>query len=362
MKLFTVGPVEMYEHTIQIGGKQTPYFRNHFFSNVMYELDNNLKEILNMKNEDKNIVLTASGTGAMDATVINCLNKEDKVLVISGGSFGQRFEELCRIYSVAYDAIHIPYGMAFCEDMLEKYEGKGYTTLLVNIHETSTGQLYPIEILSDFCVRNNLYFIVDGISSLFTDDINFHEQAIDALIYSSQKAMALPPGISVVSLSERMCKKINPKPQTLYFDFNLYLKDGTRGQTPFTPAVGIILQMNEMIRRIKEEGIENKVAKTKELAEDFRYKLINAGFEIPKYPLSNALTPILFEQGAKYYYDKLVSDYEITVNPCGGALSNKMLRVGHMGNLSVEDNDMLIKALCEIRNNIRKNSKNIEIS
>ena len=75
MKLFTVGPVEMYAHTMQIGGEQTPYFRNQFFSNIMYELDNNLKEILNMKKQDKNIVLTASGTGAMDATILNCLNK-----------------------------------------------------------------------------------------------------------------------------------------------------------------------------------------------------------------------------------------------------------------------------------------------
>lgn len=349
MKLFTVGPVEMYEHTLQMGSDQVPYFRNQFFSNIMYELDSNLKEILNMKEEDKNIVLTASGTGAMDATVVNCLNEKDKVLVISGGTFGQRFEDLCQIYDINYDTIKVPSGTAFEKDMLSEYENKGYTVLLVNIHETSTGQLYPMEILSEFCARNNMYFIVDGISSFCADAIDFSEQKIDAFIYSSQKALALPPGISVVSLSERMCKKLNPKPKTLYFDFNMYLKDGVRGQTPFTPAVGIILQMNEMIQKIKEEGIENKILKAKELAEDFRSKLVSAGFEIPDYSLSNALTPILFEQGAKEYYDRLVSEYEITVNPCGGVMSDKMLRVGHMGNLNVEDNDLLVKALCEIR-------------
>lgn len=352
MKLFTVGPVEMYEETIQAGAQQTPYFRNQFFSNIMFEIDSDLKEILNMKKEDKNIVLTASGTGAMDAVVLNCLNKEDKVLVISGGSFGQRFEELCRIYAINYDAIYIPYGVAFEEVMLEEFEGKGYSALLVNIHETSTGQLYPIDVLSEFCSRNNMYFIVDGISSLFSDKINFSKHRIDALIYSSQKAMALPPGIAIVSLSERMCKKINPNPQTLYFDFNLYLKDGLRGQTPFTPAVGIILQMNDMIRRIKEMGIEKKILNTKYLADDFRNKLLKSGFEIPKYPLSSALTPIIFNKGAKYYYDKLVSDYGITVNPCGGDLNDRMLRVGHMGNLTIKDNDVLIGALCEIRENM----------
>lgn len=352
MKLFTVGPVEMYPNTIEIGAQQIPYFRNQNFSNVMFEIDSDLKEILNMKKEDKNIVLTASGTGAMDAVILNCLNEDDKVLVVSGGSFGQRFEELCRVYGINYDVIYIPYGVAFDEVMLEKYERKGYTALLVNIHETSTGQLYPMNVLSDFCVRNNMYFIVDGISSLFSDSINFSKHRIDALIYSSQKAMALPPGISLVSLSERMCKKINSKPKTFYFDFNLYLKDGLRGQTPFTPAVGIILQMNDMIRRIREEGIDNKIIKAKILAEDFRVKLLGAGFEMPKYPLSNALTPILFNNNTKYYYDKLISEYDITVNPCGGDLSNKMLRVGHMGNIMIEDNDMLIRALCEIRESL----------
>ena len=352
MKFFTVGPVEMYPDTLQVGKNQIPYFRNQSFSNMMFELDNNLKYVLNMCKFDKNIFLTTSGTGAMEATILNCLNQQDKVLIISGGSFGERFEQLCKIYNIPFDVLRIPYGMKFEESMFENYQDKAYTALLVNIHETSIGQLYPIKILSDFCKKYNLMFIVDGISSVFADEINFCEYEIDALIFSSHKALALPPGISIVSLSERMCRKINTKPLSMYFDFNLYIKNGLRGQTPFTPSIGILMQMNDMIKKIKEEGIENKVFTTRQLAEDFRNKMKEVSFKIPLYPLSNAMTPVLFDSDAKIYYQKLIDEYDITVNPCGGELTDKMLRVGHMGNLTIEDNDTLVKAFCNIRGEI----------
>ena len=349
MKLFTVGPVEMYENTLKISAEPIPYFRNQEFSDVMLELDNNMKHILQMKSEDKNIFLTASGTGAMEAVVLNCLNENDKVLIVSGGTFGKRFEQICSIHRICYDVLSVPFGKAFEADMLSQYEKVKYSAMIVNIHETSVGQLYPIKLLSDFCKRKKMYFIVDAISSLFADDIKFTDCSIDALIVGSQKALALAPGIAVVSLSEKMCQKLNPNPATMYFDFNMYIADGKRGQTPFTPAIGILLQMSEMIKEIKEVGIENKILKTKMLADDFREKLKSAGFGIPEYPLSNAMTPILFTNGAKYYYEKLISDYGIVVNPCGADLTDRMLRVGHMGNLTVDDNDNLIKALTEIR-------------
>lgn len=355
MKLFTVGPVEMYDDLLFGSNEQIPYFRNEWFSNIMFELDANIKAVTNMSENDKNIVLTCSGTGAMEAVVMNCLSENDKVLIIVGGTFGQRFEELCKIHSIAYDAIKVENGQAFDADCLKMYDSKGYTALLVNIDETSTGQLYPIDVLSDFCVRNNMLFIIDAISSLFADEIDFTANKIDALIFSSQKALALAPGVAVVSLSERMCKEhIVGNAKTMYFDFAAYLANGLRGQTPFTPAIGIIVQMNEMIRKIKDMGIEQKITATKELAENFRDKAVTADFKIPQYPLSNALTPLIFEKDAKVYYQKLIEDYDITVNPCGGDNADRMLRIGHMGNLTVEDNDMLIKALCEIRESIDK--------
>lgn len=350
MKLFTVGPVEMYEDTLVLGKEPVPYFRNQFFSDIMFELDSNIKSVLHMQQKDKNIVLTASGTGAMEAVVLNCLDKRDKALVISGGSFGERFEELCSLYEINYDVLKIPYGEPFSARMLDSYNAQGYSAMLVNLHETSTGQLYPVKILSDFCRKNKMYFIVDAISSLFADPIDFAADYIDALIFSSQKALALPPGISVVSLSERMCSHIHErKIKSMYFNFADYLKNGERGQTPFTPAVGIILQMNQMLKKIKEEEIGRKIEYTQKLANHFRQRLSANGFSMPTYPLSNALTPVLFEHDAEEYYRELSEKYGLIVNPCGGSLKQIMLRVGHMGNLRIEDNELLIGALCEIR-------------
>lgn len=355
MKLFTVGPVEMYPETLSLGKEPIPYFRNTYFSSIMNEIDNNLKKLFEMQQDDKNIILTASGTGAMEAVLMNCFNKNDKLLVISGGSFGHRFEQLCKVHQIPFDSLIIEFGTAFDEKMLEPYDSKEYTAMLVNIHETSIGQLYPIDILSDFCQKNQMYFIVDAISSAFADEIAFTRNKIDALIFSSQKALALAPGIAVVSLSARLVKKINPIPKSMYFDFNDYLKNGTRGQTPFTPAIGIIVQMNQMLCEIAEIGIKEKIKKTFYLAEYFRNRLRSCGFQMPEYPLSNAMTPVWFGKKAILYHDILIEKYQMNVNLCSGELADKMFRVSHMGNLTDSDYDDLIYAMCEIRDSLSKN-------
>lgn len=100
MKLFTVGPTEMYDEIKFIGGKQVPYFRTKEFSDVMLSIDCLLKKYLHTSRESKIIYLTASGTGAMEATVMNCLSNKDKILIINGGTFGERFKKICDLYSL----------------------------------------------------------------------------------------------------------------------------------------------------------------------------------------------------------------------------------------------------------------------
>ena len=345
----------MYNEIMELGNEQIPYFRNQEFSNMMLELDANLKHILNMDKDDKNIFLTASGTAAMEAAVINCLDKNDRILIISGGSFGERFEQICEIYNLTYEVLRVENGECFEAERLNEYDNRGYTALLVNIHETSIGQLYPIDVISQFCTKNNILLIVDGISSVFADPLDFSALGIGVLIYSSQKALALPPGIAVVALKKSVYeKRVEGKHKCLYFDFNEYVDNFKRGQTPFTPAIGILYQMSKMVSLIGEQQIEKKIAYTKMLAEDFRNKALSNGFKIPQYPLSNALTPMLFNGDAGIYYRRLIEDYSITVNPCGGQNKDIMLRVGHIGNISVEDNSVLIKAFVDIREKIKR--------
>ena len=135
--------------------------------------------------------------------------------------------------------------------MLEKYDGKDFSGFLVNVHETSTGVHYDTNMISTFCKKNNLFLIVDAVSSFLADEFNMSELGVDVMITGSQKALACPPGISVIVLSNKAVKrvaKVNVK--CLYLNLNNALKNGERGQTPFTPAVGILLQINARLKEI----------------------------------------------------------------------------------------------------------------
>jgi len=282
----------------------------------------------------------------------------DRLLIIDGGGFGGRFAELAEHHGIPNESIRLAFGEALAPEMFEAYTGnpEDLTGLLVNLHETVTGQLYDKDIIASFCRKYGLYFVCDAISSFLADPLDFAEDGVDALILSSQKALALPPGFSAVILSDRLYRKIieqDIRPFSLYFDFREAEKDAVRGQTPFTPAVGMILALSERLERLEAEGgAEASVARTKALAEDFRARiegLINKGLiALPAHPLSNACTPLVFPKGnARDVYHKL-SHKGLWLNPNGGALADTVLRVGHLGNLSLDDNELLVKSLADI--------------
>lgn len=350
MKLFTVGPVEMYSETLEESGLQLPYFRTAEFSELMLESEKMLLELTEAPKQSRAVFLTASGTGAMEAAIINCLNDSDFVLTIDGGSFGHRFVQLCEHHKIPQEVLHLNFGDTLTGEMLESAYRDGMTALLVNLHETSIGQLYDMDLISAFCKEHDLLLIVDAISAFLADEIRMKKSGIDVLIMSSQKAFALAPGISTVVLSPRALELVEHRgTELMYFDFRDYLKNGERGQTPFTPAVGILLTLHTRLAGICADGLENVRSSIRNLAQDFRDKVAELPVEIPDFPHSNALTPIYFPAGnAKAVYETLYEKYDITVTPSGGALADYLLRVGHIGNLTTEDNDLLLQAMQEI--------------
>ena len=178
------------------------------------------------------------------------------------------------------------------------------------------------------------------------------EQKIDVVITGSQKALACPPGISVIVLSKNALKRVNNnKCKSMYFDLQDALKNGERGQTPFTPAVSILLQINARLKEIKKSGgVEVEIKRIGILANDFRDKIKDLPFEIKTESLSNSVTAVFCNSGsAKEIVDKLKFDYGIWVNPNGGELADKMFRVGHIGHLTIEDNDKLIEAFYDLK-------------
>ncbi len=383
MKLFTVGPVEMYPETLKIEGTQLPYFRTAEFGEMMKESERMFLESLNAQEGSGFIGLTCSGTGAMDAAVVNMLGSKDKALVINGGSFGSRFAQICRRYGIDTDTYDIPYMEAFDKAYFEaEFAGKAYTALLVNACETSTGQLYDLAFLGDFCRKNNMFFIVDAVSAYLADPIDMTACCIDVLLTASQKALSLSPGAAYVALSDRAVKRVmkendeaderensgtGSENQTgtvagrnaagtdpkipIYFDFKDYLINQRRGQPPFTSAVGIMLAFHERMSSIMDCGIDEENRKHKERAEYFRSLIKNLPLELPEIPMSNCVTTVIFpENNATKVFEYLKDKYDIILTPSGGAWKDKQLRVGHLGNLSLGDYDILGEKLAEALN------------
>ncbi len=346
---FTVGPVMSSESVRMIGGEQTPYFRNYEFSKVMLENEELMKEFTYAGDDSRVVFITGSGTAAMEATVMNIFSKEDKVLIVNGGGFGQRFVELCQIHEIPHDEIDLEFGNDISEEILNEYSDKGFTGFLVNICETSSGVYYNLDLISKFCKENNIFLVVDAISSFLANPLNMEKQNIGAMLTGSQKALACPPGISIVVLSKEALKRVeNNQVKSMYFDIKGMLKNGERGQTPFTPAVSILLQINQRLKEIKSQGgVESEIKRISDLAQNFRNRISALPFEVKTQSLSNSVTAV-FCNNALEIVDKLKLEYDIWVNPNGGDLADNMFRVGHIGDLTIQDNDKLIEALCDL--------------
>ncbi len=350
--LFTVGPVEMFPGSLELGGRQLPYFRTEEFSSVVLECDASLRRLAAAPEASRSVLLTCSGTGAMEAAVINLLGPGDRALVIKGGSFGERFCEICSDNGIAFDAIELEPGRDLAPGRLEAMDFSAYSALLVNAHETSTGALYDLEGLGALCRSRGILFIVDAISAFLCDTIDMGRMGIDALILSSQKVFALGPGLSMVLLGPRALAKVEGvSPRTHYLSLKRHLHDMDRGQTPFTPAVGIILQLQERLRELERIGAAECVRHTASLAAHFRNAMAGLPFGFfPERP-SNALTALqpLGKISAYAVYLELKNKHGLVVTPNGGALKDRVFRVGHMGNLAEADLDRLVTALKEVQ-------------
>lgn len=250
---FTVGPVMSDPDIIEVANHSTPYFRTPEFSEVMKENENLLLKFLNAPEDSRCIFLTASGTGSMESCVMNILNEDDRVIVINGGSFGYRFVELCHIHKRNYKEVKCEFGHQLKREQLDGLEN--YTALLINMHETSSGVLYDMEMVSEFCKENGILLIIDAISAFLSDELDMNELGAAAVITGSQKALACQPGVSLIALAPTALERIEKNREVcMYLSLKQALKNQERGQTPFTPAVTTLLQINKRLRKINLGG------------------------------------------------------------------------------------------------------------
>lgn len=349
---FTVGPVMSNETVCAVGGEQVPYFRTPEFSALMLENERLILEFAKAPENARALFLTNSSTGAMEAAVMNCFSENDKVLVIDGGSFGHRFVQLCEIHGVPHTALKLSPGQALTEDTLYQYDGQGFTGFLVNVDETSTGVLYDAEMIGAFCKKNNLFYVCDCVSAFLADPFDMAHCGADVMITGSQKALACPPGISIMVLSPRAVERVERATvKSMYFDLADMLKNMTRGQTPFTPAVGILRQINARLKELDANGgVEAETARVAAQAIDFRNKIAGLPLEVFSQAPANGVTSLrTLKENAFEIFTELKNNYRIWICPNGGDLQNTVFRVGHIGCLSHDDNSTLVSALKDLQ-------------
>ena len=349
---FTVGPVMCSEEICAVGGEQVPYFRTPEFSNLMLENEKYILEFSKAPNGSKVAFMTNSSTGSMEAVVMNCFTVNDKVLVIDGGSFGHRFVELCKIHDVPHVVLHLNKGQKLTQERLLEFDKHDFTGLLVNIDETSTGVLYDAEMIGEFCKNNNMFYVCDCVSSFLADPFDMAKCGADVMITGSQKVLACPPGVSIIVLAPRAVNRVNEsKVKSMYFNLADVLKNMERGQTPFTPAVGVLRQINRRLKEIEAAGgADMEIARVAAQAEDFRIKIKELPFEFVSESPANGVTPVHPLCADAYeIFMTLKDEYGIWICPNGGDMKSTVFRVGHIGSLNHDDNTTLINALKDMQ-------------
>ena len=325
------------DEILAIGAGQVPYMRTAEFSEINKESERLLMEFVGCPS-GRALIYTGSGTGAMDAVVCNYVSTRRRALVIDGGSFGHRWSQLCDYYGCEHTDMKLGFGQDVDYKELERLiEVDGIDTLLCQHHETSSGQLYDIMWIGDICRRHNVSLVVDIISSFLVEDFDMNAVGADICITSSQKGLNIPPGIAIMFLSPRMADYPFAH-NSYYFDFQDNLKNMTRGQTPFSPATLLFLQLNARLKALKAEGIKANKARARERAQYFRGICEKYGWKSMAETPSWAITGFQTSGDPQRIVRGLIERFDTFIMP--GSRPG-FFRVSHMGIQSHADLDEL---------------------
>lgn len=340
-----VFPGNIEDSILQIGGKPFPYMRTEQFSELVKDSERMLLELIHCPS-GRVIIYTASGTGAMDAVVTNYVSRFNKVFIIAGGSFGYRWKSLCEYYGCANEVFEVPFAQDIDYSLLEaKVAACRPDVFLCQHHETSTGQLYDMEKISAICKQYNVSLVVDAISSFLSDELDMEALGIDICITSSQKGLNIAPGLSFLFLSSKILDT-DFMHKSYYFDFAENLKNLERGQTPYSPATTLFLQLHARLQIDINIGVERLIASVRSKALYFRELCRYNGWEIPAQVPSNCITGFFVKKNGDILFKELLKQ-DIFIMPGG---TPDYFRVSHLGVQTNEDLDELARLIKEIEN------------
>jgi aspartate aminotransferase-like enzyme len=346
--MFVLGPTEIEDDILQLGCLPQVYMRTPDFSLRLENIFKNLQYLFQTKNPV--VFFASSGTGAMEAAVTNLLSRNDSAIYVDGGSFGHRWGDICEKHFVNSIRLEVPFGSSINPQNIEKQleQNKNIKAVFTTYDETSSGAKTDIEAIGKIVKKYpNTVLVVDAVSALLTEKLNMDEWGIDVVISSSQKALALPPGLGFMAISEKALKFAEQADlRTFYFDIFDYIANWKRNQTPFTPAVGLLYQLEKRLEKIKQEGLENIQQRYADLTAYLREGLKEVGFiPVAKNPV-NCVTGIYTAPYDASQIVKIMREkYNIEIAPSGGDMKTKLIRVGNFGAIGKEEIDLFLKCL-----------------
>lgn len=304
--------------------------------------------------DDEAFILTASGTGAMEAAIANTLSPGDEVLSLVCGVFGDRWAKIAEAYGCKVEKIVVPAGQPVTLELLRKrlQEDKGRLIKAVTVthNETSTGVINELQQLSLAIREHGALCIVDAVTSFGAVPIAFSAWGIDVLVAGSQKALMLPPGISVVFCGERALQAYeSSKSPKFYFDFGKYRKSLEAETTPFTPNVSMVVALKNSLDMIQQEGISVIGSRHERMKKALRAGLTGIGLKllVVDSHASPTITAVL--PPASLSVDAIrrmmKERYQIRLADGQEDLKNKIFRIGHMGYVFERDILMTLAAL-----------------
>ncbi|MBC7386422.1 MAG: alanine--glyoxylate aminotransferase family protein [Cryobacterium sp.] len=340
--LLAPGPTPVPERVAAILGMPIPHHRTPGFEKVFSEVRAGLKWVF--QTEQEVIMLTCTGTGAMEAAVSNLFKRGQKVITVNTGKFGERWTKVAQSYELAVLEIKLPPGLPFDPAILEEVcaANPDAEAILFQASETSTGSRMPVSDIVGLAKKYKMLSVCDAITALGVFDLPMDAWGIDVLITGSQKAMMIPPGLAFIALSETAWKKTAesdlPK---FYFNLAKEKKAHLTNQTAWTPAISLIMGLHESLKMMKEEGLEKLFKRHELLALATRNAVKALGLDVlsaksPSPAVTAVLVPPSVKEGKKI--PKLMRDkYGVTIAGGQDELEGKIFRLSHFGYCSYFD-------------------------
>src|SRR5450759_958558 len=348
-RLFTPGPTPVPEHVMLKMAEPIIHHRNPEFNEVLTRVNQNLKYLF--QTEQPVLTLTSSGTGGVESTFVSLFSPGDTIISVNGGKFGERWVKMPKAYGLKVVEIKVEWGKApTAQQILDALRAHPETKGVYLTHsETSTGTATDVKALSKLIRENsNALVCVDGITAVGAHELRFDEWGLDVCVTGSQKGLMIPPGLAFVALSKRAIAAMEtstlPK---FYFDLRKALKSYEKNDTPWTPAVSLVIGVDSALEMLRAEGIENIWRRHERLATAVRSGVVALGLKLFSEFPSYAVTPVWLPEGIdwKVFNKILKSKYGITIAGGQDDYAGKIFRISHLGYYDELDMVTMVAAL-----------------